>query len=87
MYLGRIRVQSLHNQKIIFGALNFELTNFEGCFVRNSQPFLLFSTKNHGLVFCERQMLKKIHERLIENNKETKIVEIALQDNCYKLIN
>lgn len=77
--MPRIFVQKLTNDQMIFGALNFNPTEFKGHVIKNGKLFYMFSDIKHGEVICDRLALYRIKQRFAVNGLKNQALEIA----CY----
>lgn len=83
----RIHMINLETGKPIFGALRLNLVEYIGFIVEGGKLKLIFKTDKGDHLECERSMLQRIQERLVENKFCTKVIDEALNDERYKTIN
>lgn len=76
----RIHVNKIFNDQPVFGAVMFTIKRFEGFTLKYNKKVAMFETENHGIVYCDAQMLTRIVERLKANNLDYKIAENTLSN-------
>lgn len=75
----RINMTKRSDGSLIFGALNFDLIKFLAVEIRDEGKVFLFVSKNHGVLFCDIWMLKRIKERLRVNRQDLTVINEALR--------
>lgn len=77
----RIHVKKISNDEPVYGALNFEIIKFIGKIQKDQKEVFVFETKNHGQVYADFEMTRRIAERLRINRIDNTLFIRAINLN------